>query len=722
MNSLLITTILLALSFGLAPATAADFLDARDCGASGSKFETIAATTAGSKQITVSNVGDFKVGQGVTVSRCNVQYHDARLWGPASPYSSARPLGDTVEIRGYDGSTGGWFVFILEVEQAEPATFRWSDNLVLHGNEWAGRKVPITFDWQKLSNGIEIKFKRQDWQPGHMVTFSARDQLISVVEKIEGKTLTLRDAANRTAGDAVVRHSDRDAIQAAINRAIREKRNVFFPAGHYRIPGGLVVKEAAIQIEGADGVNTVLDISGGNGACFSLIGGPEVTIRNFRMIGHTGLADAPGAFQMSNKQHSFWPSALKSCQAVTFKGTERVLIENVHASQMSAECFYSQGPGRTGQGEPKRYTKSLTFLRCSVTDCAANAFNNNDVAENTTILYCRVDGAGWQAYEGPGRFIKIIGNYIRNNGNGVWVGSMNSRSEDFDKLGCGQAIIADNVIEGIGRNYHGIWVERGASQVVIANNLFINFANNLPGGYAPRAIEVSSNTDPGLPAHNVTVTGNIIDLTDPEGKSKPRIGIKVSASGTIVSNNQIYVRGACDPLVTGISLSEPALDVIVHDNLIRNCGRGFVTDPVRAKITEVIDPTTFLCLGWPDESKLSHRYRGWNVAWLRGDRVVGQLSLADFDPVTLRYRLTAPRELKVGDQLEAFPPSANWNLHDNTITGCLQPVVLDAHGSDTSLFRNNLIERGGVTNATQAITGSGRFKMSDNHIAGFDKK
>ena len=53
--------------------------------------------------------------------------------------------------------------------------------------------------------------------------------------------------------------------------------------------------------------------------------------------------------------------------------------------------------------EPVAYTKSLTFLRCSATDCAANGFNSNDTSENTCLLYCRIDGAAWHAYEGAGR-------------------------------------------------------------------------------------------------------------------------------------------------------------------------------------------------------------------------------------------------------------------------------------------------------------------------------
>ena len=40
------------------------WLNARDCGASGSTFQTTAVTKNGSKQITVADVGDFRVGHG----------------------------------------------------------------------------------------------------------------------------------------------------------------------------------------------------------------------------------------------------------------------------------------------------------------------------------------------------------------------------------------------------------------------------------------------------------------------------------------------------------------------------------------------------------------------------------------------------------------------------------------------------------------------------------
>jgi hypothetical protein len=157
---------------------------------------------------------------------------------------------------------------------------------------------------------------------------------------------------------------------------------------------------------------------------------------------------------------------------------------------MANEAFYAQGPVRQGEKEPDQYQKSLTYLRCTVTDCAANAFNNNDRGENTSILYCRVDGAGWHAAEMPARFLRVIGSYFRNTG-AITVGDMSHRFEDLNELGCGQAFICNNVFEGIGR-CGGIAVNHGSSQVVISGNVFINFNGD--------AITVSSTTvRPALP-------------------------------------------------------------------------------------------------------------------------------------------------------------------------------------------------------------------------------
>ncbi|MCX6910538.1 MAG: hypothetical protein NTY01_21190 [Verrucomicrobia bacterium] len=68
------------------------WLNAQDFGASGSKFETSATTIPGSKQITVAKVGDFKVGQGVMVSKANPHFAEGKLWGPRKDYAKSRPV------------------------------------------------------------------------------------------------------------------------------------------------------------------------------------------------------------------------------------------------------------------------------------------------------------------------------------------------------------------------------------------------------------------------------------------------------------------------------------------------------------------------------------------------------------------------------------------------------------------------------------------------------
>ncbi len=683
------------------------WLNVQDCGASGSEFETTATTAEGSNQITVKAPGDFKVGHGVMVSRCNIRTSGMR-YGPGSPYGSSRPIKDELEFRGYDGKAGGWLVYILEIDGAGPPTFRWTDDLA---RTWKGRKVPITFDWQTLSNGIDVKFAQQDWQPGHMISYTMRDQLVATITKIEGNVFTLSRPANRAASDAVVRHNDQGALQAAIDRAVREKRNVYFPAGHYRLSGSLAVRNASITIEGQSGVDTLLDISDGSGSCFGLQGGTDVTVRNFKMIGHTGFNEAAGSFTTSSG-FGFWACALKSCNAVSITGTERTLIENVHASRMASEAFYAQAGCRSSTKEPTQYQKSLIYLRCSVTDCAANAFNNNDMGENTSVLYCRIDGANWHAAEMPARFLKLVGNYVRNAG-AFTIGDMSHRLDDLHKLGCGQAIVVDNVFEGIGR-CGGISVNHGSGQVVIANNLFIN--------YNGTAINASSQcVRTSFPSHTVTITGNIIDMTYAGEKPAGRTGINVSANNVIVSNNQIYVRGKLDPLVNGIAIAEPALNVSVHGNLIRNCNYGLRTSRAASRVTEVIDATTFVENGLPLEWKDSHRYRDWNLVWVTGSKPNTLAVIEAFDPETLRFKLRAPAEMKVGDRFEVFPPGgANWNIHHNTIAGCLNPVSLDSAGSPTSAFTSNTVTNDAVAGLKQAVDVRGRFTFIGNQFVGFD--
>ena len=250
---------------------------------------------------------------------------------------------------------------------------------------------------------------------------------------------------------------------------------------------------------------------------------------------------------------------------------------------------------------------------------------------------------------------------------------------------------------------------------MVANNLFINCNGN-----AIRAADPS--TQRGYAGHGVVVSHNIVDLTCVGDKPRTRSGIEVSANGTIVSGNQVYVRGEADGRVTGILIREPAVDVNVNGNLVRHCGSGLCTARTRTKVTGVVNDTTFLQDGLPLGGRWSHTYRGWTLAWLADGRVDSTCTLAGYDPATKQFTLTGPRKCSLGDRFEVFPPSgANWNIHDNTIDGCLRPVVLDAYGSATSLLRNNVVTRGRAAGVKEALALVGRFSLIGNHIAGFDE-
>ena len=705
-----------------AAAQPGEWLNVKEFGASGSRYETTAATSAGSKQITVPNPGDFQPGQGVMVSKCNIRYTRPMLWGTGQAYYNSKPLGNSVEVRGYDGTAGSWLVYVLDIEPSASSAFRWTDDL---GRTWQP-KVPITHDWQPLGRGIEVRLNPRDWESGYVVAFGARDQLVTRIEKIEGNVLTLRDAANRTVKDALVRHCDDEAIRSTVDRAIREKSNVYVPPGHYRLAHGVRVNHAeAITIEGASSVDTLLDISDGEGSCFSLAGGTEVTLRNFRMIGFMGFDEADRAGNMATRgAAAIWGFALKYCAAVSIGGTERVLVENCHGSRMSGECFVSGGPSRATAKPGQPYSKAITYLRCSVTDSARNAFN--DVmcgTENTCVLNCRVENVGGCSWEGASRFVKFVGNYVRNSGT-VAMGNLGpaNRDKSFDQLGAGQHIIADNVFEG-GVSYGGrfggtaIVSSVGSTQVIIRNNLFVNFDSS--------AVMTSGRTDSThYPSANTTITGNIFDLTCVGEKPVRRTAVDVSANETIVSGNQIYVRGPADPLVTGIRLREPALNVTVHDNLIRNCGLGIGTQRAQAKVGEVVDARTFLRAESPDGLPLERRQpgltRGWSLVWSgRGKPAVSIID--SFDPESLRFTLGEPREMKTGDRFEVFAPSADWLVHDNTVTGCLRPISLDSYGSPTSILQSNLVTRGDATGVKEAVEVRGMFRLIGNKVSGFDE-
>ncbi|NLX99720.1 MAG: hypothetical protein GXY83_26790 [Rhodopirellula sp.] len=694
----------------------AEPVNVRDFGASGSEFETAATTAAGSKTVALEDIGDFQVGHQVAISRCHPHITDGRVWG-RSLGDGAREFHEQVEARGYDGTLGPWTAYILDFSGTSPPTFRWSDDLAVTWKE----PVQVTGDWQALSGGVEVKLPHTDfWTTPAMVTFSGRDQLVSTITTIEGNTATLADPAPIGAAECVVQHTDSGPLQRAFDRAVGEGRNVFIPSGYYRLTSGLDLNGAdGIAVEGENEERTILDIRSGQGACISVVGGTSVTIRNLRFRGFSGFAERKQMGHLPAKGYPhMWGFYVKHCNAIGIRSPERLLVENCHATGMSAECFYSGSSSRRGNNEPPRYTKSIVYRNCTVTDCARNAFNNNDYAENTAVLYCRIENVGGCSWEGASRFVKIVGNYIRNAGT-VAMGNIGSRDASLDVLPSGQHIVAHNTFEQQ-MVYGGCAVRSsgGSTPVIISNNIFVNFNTS--------AIEATGFGDyRHLPSGNTIITGNAIDLTCVRDESQPRFGIRVSADDATVSDNQIYVRGAADPQVQGIVLVEPARNIVVHDNIIRGCAVGLAGTKTEGRVEEVIDPRTFRSGGrlpWPRRG--THCYRGSRIAWAASGDAAFALGpqIEAFDPDEGVFRLTADADLKKGAvfALEA-PRGLNWNIHHNVINHCAQLVSLDVFGGPTAVFADNLLSRGETSGVKAAVEIRGQFRIAGNQFSGFDE-
>jgi hypothetical protein len=77
--------------------------------------------------------------------------------------------------------------------------------------------------------------------------------------------------------------------------------------------------------------------------------------------------------------------------------------------------------------------------------------------------------------------------------------------------------------------------------------------------------------------------------------------------------------------------------------------------------------------------------------------------------------------MKSGDRFEVIAPSVNWAVHDNTVTDCLRPVVLDSYGSKTSMFRDNLVTRGNTVNVLLGVEVHGCFQLIDNRFTDFNE-
>jgi len=626
----------------ITPSPVNSWINATEFGASGSEFESIGKIFAGSNEIILENIGDFKVGQEVNISHCNPHYYGT-VYNAAEPSfaKNQSPLENELELRGLDDDKH-WQTFVIHFEKTEPVTFSWMavdpafqteityDPIITRHWCWQGKSLPINKEWFTLTNGVKARFKKWDWQPGQSISFHARNRLIAKILDIRGNTIILSERATKTAVTASVRHHDQAALQDAVNMAIAEKKGLFIPSGRYRLETGLWIRNTSLRIEGASREHTILDVSEAHTAAFWISGGKEIAIRNLGIIGHTGFMELPANNFKTATGFAFWPTAnelmeVKGCAAANIVSTEHLLFEDINVSRMASEAFYLHGSGRYGsppniqaphEGMPelqKQYTKSCIFHRCHVSDCLFNAFNNNDHGENTSILHCHVERVG-NLCEGAGRFTRIIGNYL-----------LDGCSTSIH-AGPGQAIISDNVFEG-GKFLGGIDISNSATQVIIANNIFIGFSKE-------SAITVIAR-EKGSPCRSISITGNNIDLSQMEDNpDNERVGISIEASNVIIANNHISLRGKKGAKTSGIQISDNATNIHVHDNIIENCDYGF---------------------------------RSGKRVYIRNKR-------------RFEYH-----------KLENSSLIVNWQIHNNSIVGCETPILVDLSNEDKIKLKDNVI-------------------------------
>jgi len=715
----------------LTPSVAGAWINAIDCGASGSEFQSVGTISSESNEITVEEVGDFQVGQWVTIYHCNPHYY-GMVYNEAEPYlaKNQTPLKDELELRGLDENKT-WQTFLIHFEKTSPLTFNWmaidpsfqthfdSEPVVSRKWCWQGENLPLSREWINLADGVQMRLKKIDWLPGQSVSFHARNRLITKIIDIRNNTLILNDQATCDTSQALVCHNDQFALQSAVDLAIAERKSLFIPAGRYRLSKGLWIRNCSLRVEGAHREHTVLDVKDDHTSVFWISGGKEVVVRNLGMIGHTGFMELPSHCHFANASgYAFWPTAnqqmeIKGCAAANIVSTEHILFEDVNVTRMASEVFYLHGSDRFDsppyiqaphEAMPelqRQYTKSCIFQRCNVSDCGFNVFNNNDHGENTSILNCRVERAA-NFCEGAGRFTRIIGNYCLDGCPTSIHGGGNP--EDLRQLGPCQAIISDNVFEsGKFPIAGGLSISNGATQVIVANNQFIGFSKE-------SAITILNNGGgkKGMPVRSITVTGNMIDLTQMEDNpNNERAGISVSASNVIIANNHIFVRDKNIQKVTGIHVATGITNVNVHDNIISNCSWGlraggkiclhqgdeerFAFLPLESEVVEVINSNSFYDKELSNVWDYMPGYSGWHIRWLTSLNFKTIAIVESYDPDKRIITLKNAIQMRTGDKFAIYPSEANWQLHHNTIADCTYPITINSLPKSGVNIRDNTI-------------------------------
>ena len=679
------------------------YYNVRDFGAAGSKVKIELTSTSGSKVYFASDIGDFKVGDeviidGATPRVVNQQIYARTDTSPINPRPKKRPyrINEELEFIGFNGREQ--VTYIIDLCPEDPDRVRWTKD---NGTSWT-ENVPIENGEAEIDGCKLVIHDFEDKEYGCTAVFSCLSRERGEILSINGNEIELSITATASHVCELL-HSDSDAIQRAVDLAIENCGTVYIPNGEYRLAKSISITEAnglSIVGESASGVvikngYIIPNPADGftSGPCFRLLNCKNATVKSITMIGnmpfenrHLGGCVKTTKGVEPSKIYGFY---YNWTAAIMMSNVERVLIEDCHAKNMSGEAFYSKSDSRSVDNTPELYQKFITYQNCSAEDCARNGFNNNDMGECTSVIGCRIVNVGGCAWEGSSRFVKFIGNYVRCAGP-VAIGNLRTRSEEVERLGTAQHIVADNYFEeGVCYGGAAITVGAGASQIIIKNNVFVNFNSN-----AIYLVPHSQHSD--LPPEHVIITGNSIDMTAEYSPSEKRYGIRVGCDYVTVSENQIYTRGPrADAALTCIELVGNSKNTLIHSNTLSNAGVGISYERALGFVGFVKDEKSFYrrepAYGLPGlppvPRRRSHRFENWIIDWKNG----GSSVVEQCDPETKLITLKEARACKKDEEFYIRPPVPSAVVRGNILSDNIKAECFEDGMSSTVITADNLV-------------------------------
>lgn len=291
-----------------------------------------------------------------------------------------------------------------------------------------------------------------------------------------------------------------DVTQALLKwiAAVPDKSTlVFAKGGCYSINGGLnFIKRHGLTIEGNGATFRIAPSGAPKLSHWNFRESSNITIRNMTLIGGNSNGGVAGPYIGS----------IQSQHGLEFRLSEKLLIENVHISQVWSDCVYVGGGENVAQA-----TRDVVIrgLRCERTGRHAVGLTNS---ERVLIENSYMGNIRWSAIDIEpggdmllGRDITIRGNrfgkvrhaLVGNKGKGAWpnVGRITfTKNEQVEPgYGCTEPIY---FVYSVAGKYRG--------EYTITDNQF-----------RPACLSVVKLAQ----VRDVTITGNRVDISDPRGRS-----------------------------------------------------------------------------------------------------------------------------------------------------------------------------------------------------------